>query len=82
MFDLHNMATIRLNSTSSAQDSIKFHHKSVGSSVAAVNRCKGILVEFQLVWGLLYNLLQATVCEDSQSCKPGLQATAATKLLN
>lgn len=54
MFDLHrvlNMAAVRFNSTSSAQDSIRFHHKSVGSSAAAVNGCKGILVKIQLAWG-------------------------------
>lgn len=63
MFDLHrvlNMATVRLNSTSSAQDSIRFHHKSIGSSAAVVNGCKDILVEIQLAGGLLYNILQAT----------------------
>lgn len=63
MFDLHgvlNMATVRFNSTSSAQDSIRFHQKSIGSSAAAVNGCKGILVEIQLAWALLYNILQAT----------------------
>lgn len=63
MFDLHrvlNMATVRLNSTSSAQDSIRFNHKSIGSSAAVINGCNSILVEFQLAWGLMYNILQAT----------------------
>lgn len=46
------MATVRLNSTQSAQDSIGFQHKSIGSSAA--------VVEFQLAWGVLYNILQAT----------------------
>lgn len=54
------MATVRLNSTSSAHDSIRFHHKSIRSSAAVVNGRKGILEEIQLEWGLLYNLLQAT----------------------
>lgn len=60
MFDLHrvfNMATVRFNSTLSAQDSIRFHHKSIGSSAAAENGCKGILVKIQQAWGLLYNIL-------------------------
>lgn len=60
------MATVRLNSTSSAHDSIRFHHKSIRSSAAVVNGRKGILEEIQLEWGLLYNL----------------QATATTKQLN
>lgn len=55
------MATVRLNSTSSAhRDSIRIHRRSNHSSAALVKGCRGIPEETQMERGLLYNLLQAT----------------------
>lgn len=69
------MATVRLNSTSSAQDGIRFHHKSIGSSAAVINGCKGTLMEFQLAWGPMYNILQATATTKQLSYHSNINET-------